>query len=285
LTIFLIVRTINYTTNHRNKKTGSAKFFHGGPAVADGASGKISVSSETNPLKDEVNMSNEKHLAQLWTRDSVLAVENKILQQVMSVRTTEGSQASISFARFLRISGMNSDNYPLFLKMLEIENHWVLDALIGEGDPFLLLSTIPPNDYLTSKCFQLLTRWRAGGIYPKTLAIVLGVLQNTYSSPRDGYKIYPLSVADVDNLGKHLEKEKGQNDPRNRCILDILDRIGVLEGLRWDESMEQVARQALRIRSNFFDNTKALEDCIPQVLLVRGDYRQEETAPKYVFAS
>ncbi len=230
-------------------------------------------------------MSNEKQLAQLWTRESVHAVENKILQQVMSVRTTEGSQASISFARFLRMSGMTSDNYPLFLKMLEIENHWVLDALIGEGDPFLLLSTIPPNAYLTSKSFQLLTRWRAGGIYPKTLAIVLGVLQNTYSSPRDGYKIFPLSVADVDNLGKHLEKEKGQNDPRNRCVLDILDRIGSLEGLRWDESMEQVARQALRIRSNFFDNTKALEDCIPQVLLVRGDYRQEEIAPTYVFAS
>lgn len=229
-------------------------------------------------------MARGEQLGQLWTRRSVAAVENRILQQVMSVRTTEGAQASIAFARFLKLSGMTTENYPLFLKMLEIENHWVLDALIGEGDPFLLLSTIPPNTYLTSKSFSLLTRWRAGGIYPKTLAIVLGVLQNTYSSPRDGYKIYPLNIADVDNLGKHLEKEKGQNDPRNRCILDILDRIGSLEGLRWDDSMEQVSRQALTIRSNFFDNTKALEDCIPQVLLVRGDYQQEEIAPAYVFA-
>ena len=230
-------------------------------------------------------MANDEKLAHLWTRESILKVENGILQQVMSVRTVEGAQASIAFARFLKMSGMTTENYALFLKMLEIENHWVLDALIGEGDPFLLLSTIPPNQYLTSKCFLLLTRWRSGGIYPKTLAIVLGVLQNTYSSPRDGYKIYPLNVADVDNLGKHLEKEKGQNDPRNRCILDILDRIGTLEGLRWDDSMEQVARQALTIRSNFFDNTKALEDCIPQVLLVRGDYQQEEVAPSYVFAN
>jgi hypothetical protein len=229
-------------------------------------------------------MAKEEEVARLWTKESVLEVENKILQQIMAARTGEASEASVAFARFLRMSGLDSDNYPLFLKMLEIENHWVLDALIGDRDPFLLLSTIPPNEYLTSKCFQLLTRWRAGGIYPKTLAIVLGVLQNTYSSPRDGYKIYRLSVADVDNLGKHLEKEKGQNDPRNRCLLDILDRIGSLEGLRWDESMEQVARQALKIRSNFFDNTKALEDCIPQVLLVRGDYRQEEVAPRQLFA-
>jgi hypothetical protein len=229
-------------------------------------------------------MAKEEEVARLWTKNAILDVENKILQQIMAARTPEASEASVAFGRFLRMSGLDSDNYPLFLKMLEVENHWVLDALVGDRDPFLLLSTIPPNEYLTSKCFQLLTRWRAGGIYPKTLAIVLGVLQNCFSSPRDGYKIYSLSVADVDNLGKHLEKEKGQNDPRNRCILDILDRIGSLEGLRWDESMEQVARQALKIRSNFFDNTKALEDCIPQVLLVRGDYRQEEVAPRQLFA-
>jgi hypothetical protein len=219
----------------------------------------------------------------MWTREAILQVENKILNQVMAARTPEASEAAISYARFLRLAGLDTENYPLFLKMLEIENHWVLDELIGPGDPFLLLSTIPPNQYLAQKSFQLLTRWRPGGIYPKTLAIVLGVLQNTYSSPKDGYKIYPLTVADVDNLGKHLEKGKGQNDPRNRCILDILDRIGELEGLYWDESIEQVARQAHRIRSNFFDNTRLLEDCMPQVLLVRGDYSQDEVAPRRVF--
>jgi hypothetical protein len=220
----------------------------------------------------------------IWARESILQIENKILQQVMAARTGEAVESAVAYARFLRLSGLDTDNYPLFLKMLEIENHWVLDALIGNSDPFLLLSTIPPNKYLVSKCFILLTRWRPGGIYPKTLAIVLGVLQNAYSSPRDGYKIYKLSVADIDNLGKHLEKDKGQKDERNRCILDILDRIGSLEGLRWDPSMEQVARQAHKIRGNFFDNTKQLEDCIPQVLLVRGDYLQEETAPRGLFA-
>ena len=229
-------------------------------------------------------MTKKQEIATLWTRKSILQVENKILQQIMGTRTREAAEAATAYARFLRLSNLDSENYPLFLKLLEIENHWVLDALLGDEDPFLLLSTIPPNPYLTSRIFQLLTRWRPGGIYPKTLAIALGVLQITYSSPRDGYKIYPLSIADVDNLGKHLEKEKRQNEPRNRCILDILDRIGSLEGLRWDDSMEQVARQALKIRGNFFDNTKQLEDCIPQVLLVKGDYLQDETAPRTLFA-
>jgi hypothetical protein len=192
-------------------------------------------------------------------------------------------EAAISFARFLRLSGMDSENYPMFLRMLDIENHWVIDDLIGPTDPFLMLSTIPPNRFIVSRSFALLTRWRPGGIYPKTLAVVLGVLQNSYSSPRDGYNIYNLSVADIDNLGKHLEKEKGQSEPTNRVILDVLEKIGSLEGLRWDDSMEAVARQALKIRTSFFDNTKMLEDCIPQVLLVRGDYREDEQAPRRIF--
>lgn len=226
-------------------------------------------------------MANQK--AEVWTRENILEVENRILQQLMYARTPEAVESAVSYARFLRMSGLTSENYPLFLKMLEIENHWVLDELIGERDPFLLLSTIPPNRYIVSKSFKLLTKWRAGGIYPKTRAIVLGVLQNAYSSPKDGYKIYPLTIADVDNLGKHLEQEKGQDDPQNRCILDILEKIGQLEGLQWDDSMEGVARQAMRIRGNFFDNTKILEDCIPQVLMVRGNYLDAETVPNELF--
>ena len=230
------------------------------------------------------SMAKQKSLEEVWTRENMLRVENEILRNILAARTPEAVEAAISYSRFLRLSGLDPESYPLFLKLLEVENHWVLDELLGDKDPFLLLSTIPPNRYLVSRCFKLLTRWRPQGIYPKTLAIALGVLQSAYSSPRDGYRIYPLSIADVDNLGKHLEKEGGQNDPRNRCILDILEKIGMLEGIQLDEKVEEVARQALRIRGNFFDNTKLLEDCIPQVLLVRGDYLQEEVPPSQVFA-
>jgi hypothetical protein len=229
------------------------------------------------------SIAEQKSPEEVWTRENMLKVENQILRSVLSARTPEAVESAVSYVRFLRLSGLDTENYPLFLKLLEVENHWVLDALLSDKDPFLLLSTIPPNRFLVSRCFKLLTRWRPQGIYPKTLAIALGVLQNAYSSPRDGYRIYPLSIADVDNLGKHLEKETGQGEPRNRCILDILEKIGSLEGLMWDDKVEEVARQALRIRGNFFDNTKLLEDCIPQVLLVRGDYLQEEVPPSRLF--
>jgi hypothetical protein len=218
-----------------------------------------------------------------WSRESILDVENQLLQQMLSSRTVESAEGAISYARFLRMSGLDTENYPVFLKMLEIENHWVLDELIGDSDPFLLLSTIPPNRYVVAKAFDLLTRWRPGGIYPKTLAIVIGILQNAFSSPKDGYKIYELSIADIDNLGKHLERDKGPSDPQNRCILDILEKISQLMGHQWNDTMEAVARQAMKIRNAFFDNTKMLEDVIPQVLIVRGDYRAEEVAPKMMF--
>ncbi len=226
----------------------------------------------------------EKVISGTVSKAGILETENRILQQLMAARTGESVEGCVSYARFLRMSGLTSENYPLFLKMLEIENHWVLDELIGNRDPFLLLSTIPPNNYLVSKAFVLLTRWRPNGIYPKTLAIVLGVLQNAYSSPRDGYKIYSLTISDIDNLGKHLDQENGQEEPRNRCLLDILEKVSSLEGLRLDDNMEQVSRQSQKIRTSFFDDTKMLEDVIPQVLIVKGDYRQDELPPEYLYA-
>jgi hypothetical protein len=93
-----------------------------------------------------------------------------------------------------------------------------------------------------------------------------------------------LTISDIDNLGKHLDQDNGQEEPRNRCLLDILEKVSSLEGLRLDDNMEQVSRQAQKIRTSFFDDTKMLEDVIPQVLIVKGDYRQDELPPTYLYA-
>jgi len=218
-----------------------------------------------------------------WTKESIMDVEITIIENMIGCRTVESVEACISYARFLRLSGLTNDNYPLFLKLLEVENHWVIDSLIGNKDPFLLLSPIQPNNYLILSAFKLLTNWHPGGIYPKTLAIILGVLQASYSSPKDGYKIYNVSINDVNNIGKHLNKETGQDDPNNRCILDILDRLGSLEGTSEDADKEQMSRQANSIRTFYFDKRKKMEDVIPQVLLVKSDYIAKEIPPEMVF--
>jgi len=220
--------------------------------------------------------------AEVWSEESIFRVENHIINNIFACRTPDAVEAALTYTRFLRISGLTNENYPLFLKLLEMDNHYVIDFLIGDSDPFLLLTPILPTKHLISTCYRLLTNWHPGGIYPKTLSIVLGALQVAYSYAKDGYIIHKLSVNDINNLGKHLNKDKGQNDPVNRAILDILDRISRLEG-QGDEEMELIARQCNLIRTHFFDKRRKMEDAIPQVLLVKSDYLVKEVLPNTVF--
>src|SRR5262249_3702639 len=116
------------------------------------------------------------------------------------------------------------------------------------------------------------------GIYHKNLSVILGVLQSVYSSARDGYRIYPLTIADSNALGKHLDKNKGQDDPLNRAILEVLEKIAELES-EADPQMEEVAMHASAIRNAFGDDRKRMENVIPPVLLVTLDNRNE-VAPR-----
>jgi hypothetical protein len=225
----------------------------------------------------------EEQTEKIWTRESIVEIEISIIENVIGCRTPEAVEAAISYARFLSLSGLTNDDYPLFLTLLEVENHWVIDALLRDKDPFLVLSSVQPNNYLILESFKLLTKWHPGGIYPQTLAIILGVLQAAYSSPKDGFNIYNCSINDINNLGKHLNKETGQEDKNNRCMLDILDRLGSLEGTSQNPEVEQMARQANGIRTFFFDKRKKMEDIIPQVLLVKSDYVAKEIHPREVF--
>lgn len=215
-----------------------------------------------------------------WTPAQIAQIENRLLQGIIGCRSYESVEAAITYASFLNTVGLTPENYPVFLRMLEIENHWVIDALIADKDPFLLLSPVQPNRYIVGKIFGMMTKWHKGGIYPKNLSVILGVLQSNYSSPRDGYRIYPITISDLNALGKHLDKEKGQDDPLNRTILDILDRISQLEGVGTDQDMEEVAIHASAVRNAFFDDRKRMEDVIPPVLMVKASYHEKEVAPR-----
>jgi hypothetical protein len=219
---------------------------------------------------------------EVWSEQSIFRIENHIINNIFACRTTDAVEAAVTYSSFLRKSGLTNENYPLFLKLLEMENHFVIDSLLGTTDPFLFLTPIQPTKHLVSTCFRLLTNWHPGGIYPKTLAIVLGALQAAYSYAKDGYKIHTVTINDVNNLGKHLNKEKGQDESVNRAILDILDRLASLEG-QGDAEMELLARQCNVIRGNYFDKRRKMEDAIPQVLLVKSDYLVKEVLPGTVF--
>ena len=217
----------------------------------------------------------------IYTNEDIAAIENKQLADILACRTPEAVESSITYARFLSKTGLTNENYPLFIKVLEIGNHWVIDALVGDRDPFLFLSSIQPNAKIAEAMFALLAERHPGGIYPKTLSVILGVIQALYNSPEDGYNIFPLTVSDLNALGKHLDKEKGQEDSLNRVILDVLDKISQLEGLHPElRKMEEVAIHASDIRNHFFADVKQMVDVIPKVLLVRMNYQDFEVAPR-----
>lgn len=204
----------------------------------------------------------------------IFEIESRLLQGIFGCRSQEAVEASITYARFLSTVGITSQNYPVFLKILEIDNRWVIDALIADRDPFLLLSAVQPNRFIVERCLAMMTRWHKGGIYDKSLSVIMGVLQSVYSSPRDGYRIYPLTIANDNAIGKHLNKAKGQDDPLNRAILEVLEKIADLED-SGDAQMEEVAIHAAAIRNAFFDDNKQIESVIPPVLLVSLKDREE----------
>ena len=91
-----------------------------------------------------------------------------------------------------------------------------------------------------------------------------------------------MTIADTNAIGKHLNKAKGQDDPLNRAILEVLEKIADLED-SGDAQMEEVAIHAAAIRNAFFDDNKRIENVIPPVLLVSVKDR-EEIAPRRVGA-
>jgi hypothetical protein len=223
----------------------------------------------------------------IYTHDEIGEIESILLQRILTCATPDAVEACISYARFLSLSGITNENYPLFIKVLEVGNHWVIDALIGERDPFLFLSSIQPNQEILNVFFKLLTERHPGELYAKSLSVFLGVLQTTYNVPEDGFKIYRLSISDLNALGKHLDEEVGQEDSLNRVILDILDKISMLQGMLGSEGLEgenrdkeELAIHAKEIMNFFFDDTKRLNQVIPQVLLIRKDFRNNETSPR-----
>lgn len=191
-------------------------------------------------------------------------------------------EASICFARYLNSIGLNRRNYKIFLKMMETNNRWVIDSLIGERDPILLFSTIKPNKFLIKEAFRILTFFHPKEVNKKLLLAILGILQAAYYSADDGYKIYMLTIADLDNLGKFLDSEKDQFDEINKMVLEVLDRISRLGFYNWTHQKSILSKHAFDIRFGYFDNRKKLKDIIPEVLLIKIERREVSPSQKFI---
>ena len=207
-----------------------------------------------------------------------------IINGLFSCRTQLEVESSVGFARYLDKVGITRHNYPLFLKLLETNNKWVMDALLGKREPKLIFSTIKPNYYLIEKAFTILSFYHPLQIYPKVLQALLGIIEYSYYKADDGYRIYILTINDLNNLGKYLDDSKTQDNENNRFLLDVLDRITQLGEYEGGINKSVIAKHAFHIRIAFFDNTKKLHSIIPQVLLVKINRELYEISPssKYI---
>jgi len=219
-----------------------------------------------------------------WPQEEIDALKLSFLKDIFTCTDGLGVSAAIHYAAFMkRKVGLNSDNYPVFFEMIETGNRWVIDTLVGDDQPELLFKLVQPNSFMIGECLRMLTGWQYGGIYPKCLQVIFGILRQVYENQFEGYRMYRITIPEVNNLGKHLDKEKDQKDPVNRSILSILDKIASLvePGQEIsDKDMLDVATQANNIRGKFLDLEKTLEEAIPDLLLVKGDYSTTEVAPQ-----
>jgi hypothetical protein len=203
-----------------------------------------------------------------------------LARNVILCNTPEHVDAAAGLAQAISSEGMSNRNYLLFLTLLETNHPFVIDILVGPRNPFLLFSPIKPNWFLVKETFRILAKFKGNELAVKALLALLGVIQNAYKTSKDGNKIYSLRMSDVYNIGKHLDTDRDQLDPRNRLLLEILFDIYFVGIDSDNRGTKQIGIKANDIRMAFFDNTKRLLDAIPDVLLVK-DIVRVPTGPKY----
>lgn len=215
------------------------------------------------------------------TDDSqILAVDPaSVLNGIFGAASPVAVEASIGFARFMNRVGINISNYPIFLRLLQTNNRWIVDALIGNRQPQLLFTNIRPTTFLVAKAFQLLSFWHPGQIYHKVLRAVMGIIEYSYYDADDGYRIYRVRLADINSVGKFLDEGKDQFDEVNSLVLQVLDRITQMGTYEASTRKRTLAKHAFDIRLSYFDDSKRCIDVIPEVLLTRVDREANEVRP------
>ncbi|MCK5671880.1 MAG: hypothetical protein KAH95_00805, partial [Spirochaetales bacterium] len=68
---------------------------------------------------------------QSWTQEDIATIEYGLLKGLMGVRTSEAVESAVTYGKYLNSLGITNSNYPIFLKVLGVRNHHVIDGLLG----------------------------------------------------------------------------------------------------------------------------------------------------------
>jgi hypothetical protein len=202
------------------------------------------------------------------SEDYVDFLKNRFISEILDSREVTAANALWAYASFMNEHGINSDNYPIYITLLATNNAYAIDALLEGHEPEHYLDCVIPNPFIVRSVFETFERFKSNEIYEKSLRVFLGFLNKVYVSPQEGYQMHPPTIANINNLGKFLDKSKDQDYPLNRVILDCLGCLADLDmPHETDIEKRNLAAQAGRIRSDFFDTKRRLSQSITEVIL------------------
>jgi hypothetical protein len=219
----------------------------------------------------------------IFSEEELFAMRVNAVTRFLSCETAQAVEASIELAKYLNQKGLNSQNYPLVLELLREENFNVIEALLTKTEAFTYFTKVQAGPYIIDFALRMLDKYPPGRMYEKTLQIIFGILYRTYHSPKEGYQLFRLKLEHINSIGKFLDKSKGQKDPNNRFILDILGDLGGFKSINNENpDIDRLAAHAINMRNAFFDRTLDMNSVIPAELLVREDYRKTAVMPRDV---
>lgn len=206
-----------------------------------------------------------------WTEEEILKLHADIITTFMDSKEEHGVTAAVEFAKYLKYRGLDNQNFYVFLDLLLHENEEVIYALLADGKVFEEFKKLQRTHYLVNACFELLNKFIPGKVYDLTLQTLISVLKQHFRHAAVGYKLYPVTVDELNFVGKFLDTTKNQDDLINREILDFFADVGELtsKDTEEDHRIDRIGAHANRIRSAFLDNRANLEEAIPEGFMVR----------------
>jgi len=199
---------------------------------------------------------------------------SRIIEDAIQCNTPTGVTTTVGFARMMYHMGIRDRNAYFVLHLLETNNEYVVDALVGDNDPFLMIRNITPTRPILSKTFRILAFHNPGHLYSKVLLALLGIIDIAYKTSVDGFSIYPFTLSELNNIGKYLDESRDQFDQVNKVLLRILENLHDMGMGAEDWKVRLMAFQSIQIRLAFFDTNKSLVDIIPEELLTRVKKRK-----------
>lgn len=212
--------------------------------------------------------------------DELRKLRLEAINRILKVEDGHAVEAAVEFAKYMHHVGLNPDNYPLFIEVMKNGNPFVLEALIGEDEPFTYFDNVETSPYMVAEFIKILYDFNPGALHEKLLMLVMGVLLRTYKNPIAGYKKYQVSIDELNAIGKNLHPERDQDDQLNRKILDFFAEIGDIINVSNDEALETIANHAINIRNVFLDPTQKLAEKIPELLVQRVEYLDGAIPPR-----